>query len=111
LQKIFLGIESSQDVPGFARAFIDGFAVQSDDTLEAREDRPVCLHLVGSVPMGALPHVRVARGEAAEVSTGCMMPPGAQEVVMIERDCLWYSKHARDTIEETTKYLADAYHG
>jgi putative molybdopterin biosynthesis protein len=104
-------IVSSLDVPGFARASMDGFAVQSEDTLEAREDRPVCLRLAGSVPMGALPHVRVAQGEAAEVSTGSMMPPGADAVVMIERDGLWYSKHARDTIEETTKYLADAYQG
>ncbi|MDD4446777.1 MAG: molybdopterin biosynthesis protein [Methanothrix sp.] len=77
-------IISSLDVPGFARASMDGFAVQAEDTLEAREDRPVCLRLAGSVPMGALPHVRVARGEAAEVSTGSMMPPGADAVVMIE---------------------------
>ena len=68
-------IVSSLDVPGFARASMDGFAVQSEDTLAAREDRPVCLRLAGSVPMGALPHVCVARGEAVEVSTGSMMPP------------------------------------
>jgi putative molybdopterin biosynthesis protein len=54
-------VVSSQDVPGFARASMDGFAVLAEDTLAAREDRPVCL--------------RVARGEAAEVSTGSMMPP------------------------------------
>jgi hypothetical protein len=63
---------------------MDGFAVQSEDTLKAREDRPVCLRLAGSVPMSSLPRLRVAQGEAAEVSTGCMMPPGAQAVVMIE---------------------------
>jgi putative molybdopterin biosynthesis protein len=77
-------IVSSQDVPGFARASMDGFAVQAEDTLPAREDRPVCLRLAGSVPMGALPRLRVAQGEAAEVSTGSMMPPGADAVVMIE---------------------------
>ncbi len=77
-------VVSSLDVPGFARASMDGFAVQSEDTLAAREDRPVSLRLAGSVPMGALPCVRVAQGEAAEVSTGSMMPPGANAVVMIE---------------------------
>jgi molybdopterin biosynthesis enzyme len=61
--------------------------------------------------MGTLPSLSVAQGEADDVSTGSMMPPGAQAMVMIERDSLWYSKHARDTIEETTKYLADAYQG
>ena len=77
-------VVSSLDVPGFSRASMDGFALQAEDTLAAREDRPVCLCLAGSVPMGALPQLHVARGEAAEVSTGSMMPPGADAVVMIE---------------------------
>ena len=77
-------IVSSLDVPGFSRASMDGFAVLSEDTLAAREDRPVCLRLAGSVPMGLLPSLSVAQGEAAEVSTGSMMPPGADAVVMIE---------------------------
>ncbi|MDD4653593.1 MAG: molybdopterin biosynthesis protein [Methanothrix sp.] len=77
-------IVSTLDVPGFSRASKDGFAVQSGDTLQAREDRPISLRLAGTVPMGALPRVRVAQGEAAEVSTGAMMPPGADAVVMIE---------------------------
>ncbi len=67
-------VVSSQDVPGFSRASMDGFAVLAEDTLAAREDRPVCLRLAGSVPMGVLPRLRVAQGEAAEVSTGSMMP-------------------------------------
>lgn len=43
---------SSQDVPGFGRASMDGYAVISQDTIVAREDRPVSLRLAGSVPMG-----------------------------------------------------------
>ena len=77
-------VVSSLDVPGFSRASMDGFALRAEDTLAAREDRPACLRLAGSVPMGLLPSLRVARGEAAEVSTGSMMPPGADAVVMIE---------------------------
>ena len=77
-------VVSSQDVPGFSRASMDGFAVLAEDTLAAREDRPVCLRLAGTVPMGVLPQLRVAQGEAAEVSTGSMMPDGADAVVMIE---------------------------
>ncbi|OPY50360.1 MAG: molybdopterin biosynthesis protein MoeA [Methanosaeta sp. PtaU1.Bin060] len=79
-EKIVSGI----DVPGFYRASMDGYAVHSEDTTESREDRPVSLHLVGSVPMGTRPEVQVRRDEAAEVSTGSMMPPGADAVVMIE---------------------------
>ena len=77
-------IISSLDVPSFNRAAMDGYAVRSEDTLAAREDRPVALRLAGSVPMGSLPDLRVSQGEAAEVSTGSMMPPGADAVVMIE---------------------------
>ncbi len=87
-------VVSSLDVPGFARASMDGFAVQAEDTLAAREDRPVCMRLAGTVPMGALPQLRVARGEAAEVSTGSMMPPGADAVVMIE-----YSQAQGDRVQ------------
>ena len=77
-------IVSTIDVPGFSRASMDGFAVQAEDTIEAREDRPVSLSLVGRVSMGRLPEVEISSGEAAEVSTGSMIPPGADAVVMIE---------------------------
>jgi putative molybdopterin biosynthesis protein len=77
-------VVSSLDVPGFSRASMDGFAVLAEDTLAAREDRPVSLRLAGIVPMGILPQLRVVPGEVAEVSTGSMMPPGADAVVMIE---------------------------
>jgi hypothetical protein len=54
---------SPQDVPGFSRASMDGFALRAKDTLAAREDRHVCLRLAGSVPMGVLAQLRVAQGE------------------------------------------------
>ena len=86
-------IISAVDVPGFSRASMDGYAVHAVDTHESREDRPVRLRLAGSVPMGASADVQVAKGEAVEVSTGSMMPPGADAVVMIE-----YSQHEGDEI-------------
>lgn len=77
-------VVSTIDVPGFSRASKDGFAVRAADTIESREDRPVSLRLAGRVAMGRLPDVRVSSGEVAEVSTGSMMPAGADAVVMIE---------------------------
>jgi putative molybdopterin biosynthesis protein len=77
-------IVSTIDVPGFSRASMDGFAVLAEDTIEAREDRPISLRLAGRVHMGRLPGVEISSGEAAEVSTGSMIPPGADAVVMIE---------------------------
>lgn len=75
---------SRLDVPGFNRASMDGYAVVSEDTLEAREDRPTSFALKGGVPTGTAPVFRIERGEAAEVSTGSVMPDGADAVVMIE---------------------------
>ncbi len=75
---------SQVDVPGFDRAAMDGYAVRSADTLEAREDRGVALELAGQVPMGKAPDVVVGVSQAAEVSTGSMMPTGANAVVMVE---------------------------
>ncbi len=77
-------IVSMIDVPGFDRASMDGYAVRAEDTIGAREDRPLRLRLKGTVPMGVLSEVHVGAGEAAEVSTGSMMPPGGDAVVMIE---------------------------
>jgi len=77
-------VVSPIDVPGFDRAAMDGYALSSAETLEAREDRPVAFDLVGAVPMGKRPELVVGEGEAAEVSTGSMMPEGADAVVMVE---------------------------
>lgn len=77
-------VVSTVDVPGFHRASMDGFAVNAKDTFNAREDMPVALKLKGTIPMGMPAEVDVAEGEAVEVSTGSMMPPGANAVVMIE---------------------------
>jgi putative molybdopterin biosynthesis protein len=77
-------VVSAVDVPGFHRASMDGFALRAADVLAAREDHPVALNLVGRVPMGLSAEIAVALGQAAEVSTGSMMPPGADAVAMIE---------------------------
>lgn len=90
-------VVSEIDVPGFNRASMDGYAIKASDSLNAREDRSVSLRLAGSVPMGSASQVEVTPGMAAEVSTGSMMPSGADSVVMIEHavaegDRVWVMK-------------------
>lgn len=75
---------SGVDVPPFNRASMDGFAVHARDTYLAREDRPVRLKLIGSIPAGTNPDINVNRGEAVEIATGAVMPSGADAVVMVE---------------------------
>lgn len=72
------------DIPGFDRATMDGFAVQSTSTYGASESSPAYLEVVGSVVMGEAPGVSIGAGHAARISTGGMLPTGANAVVMVE---------------------------
>lgn len=78
-------VASAADVPSFDRAAMDGFTLRSAGSLAAREDRPVAFALVGAVPMGKIAELVVGDGEAAAVSTGSMIPEGADAVVMVEQ--------------------------
>ncbi|GIW43050.1 MAG: molybdopterin molybdenumtransferase MoeA [Candidatus Binatia bacterium] len=63
---------------------MDGYAVRASDTFGASESQPVYLRIEGTVEMGQ--HVRkgLGAGAAVRISTGGMMPPGADAVVMME---------------------------
>ena len=78
-------VDARIDVPGFDRASVDGYAVRAADTFGADEADPVKLSLVGTVHAGATPEVSVDAGTCVEVSTGAVVPRGADAVVMVER--------------------------
>jgi len=75
---------SPEDLPGFPRSSMDGFAVRAKDTFGASESLPALLELKGEVLMGQIPAVSVEPGTAIRISTGGMVPEGADAVVIIE---------------------------
>jgi molybdenum cofactor synthesis domain-containing protein len=77
-------VVSSMDVPPFARAAMDGYAVVASDTFGASQLGPNVLRLVETVYTGQVPTRAVARGECTEIATGAPMPAGADAVVMVE---------------------------
>jgi molybdopterin molybdotransferase len=77
-------IYSSEDLPGFARSSVDGFAVRSADAYGAKENLPAYMISTNEVFMGQAPLFEVNKGEAAKIPTGGMLPAGADAVVMIE---------------------------
>jgi molybdopterin molybdotransferase len=77
-------VYSDEDLPGFARSAVDGFAVRSSDTYGARETMPAYLTVTDEVFMGQAPLFKIKAGEAARIPTGGMMPHGADAVIMIE---------------------------
>ena len=77
-------IISPEDIPGFRRSAVDGYAVNAADTAGAGESVPVFLKLIGSVEMGKASAFSLQRGECAYVPTGGMIPEGADAMVMVE---------------------------
>jgi molybdopterin molybdotransferase len=77
-------VVSESDVPPFARAGMDGYAVIAEDTFGANRYEPRTLRVVEKIYTGEVPVKRVGSGEAAEIATGAPMPEGADAVVMVE---------------------------
>ncbi|MFQ5849589.1 MAG: gephyrin-like molybdotransferase Glp [Candidatus Binatia bacterium] len=75
---------SRVDLPHFHRAAMDGYAVKAKDTFGASTSLPTYLKLVGAVDMGKEVTQPLSKREAMRISTGGMLPPGSDAVVMIE---------------------------
>lgn len=75
---------SAVDLPHFHRAAMDGYAVRARDTFGASQSLPAYLRLIGVVEMGKEATRPIATGEAMRISTGGMMPPESDAVVMVE---------------------------
>jgi len=77
-------VVSFENIPGFDRSTVDGFAVMARDTYGASEAMPAILTLAGEVRMGEETHIRLSRGMAVKIPTGGMLPQNADSVVMLE---------------------------
>jgi len=73
-----------EDLPGFSRSTMDGYAVMSGDTFGASETAPAYLNVTREIMMGDEPDFELKKGEAAKIATGGMLPRGADAVVMFE---------------------------
>jgi len=94
-------IVSDIDLPDFRRATMDGYAVRAGATFGASDGAPACLTVKGTIPMGEVPGFALGPGEASRISTGGMLPEGADAVVMIER-----TESLDDTLIEVYKSVA-----
>ena len=77
-------IKSDEDIPGFMRSTMDGYAVISSNTAAASEGIPVFLKNIGKIEMGTIPNFTLEDGECVEIFTGGMLPKGSNSVVMVE---------------------------
>ena len=93
------------NMPGFRRATMDGFAVNAAATFGASESTPAWLEIQGTIFMGQVPDFELAPGRAARISTGGMLPGGADAVVMVE-----HTQTIDDTSVEIYKSVAPLQH-
>lgn len=77
-------IDADVDLPDFTRSTMDGYAVRASSTFGTSEANPAYLSVIGSVIMGESPSFPIGIGQAAGISTGGMLPDGADSVIMIE---------------------------
>lgn len=77
-------VVAADDVPGFQRSTVDGYAVRAADTFGASESLPAYLEVAGETAVGRRPAAALAEGTAVRIATGAMLPDGADAAVMIE---------------------------
>jgi molybdopterin molybdotransferase len=73
-------VVAERALPGFDQAAVDGYAVRSVDVQAANEE-PVQLPVVGEIPAGSRQPRRLQPGQAVRVATGAPLPTLADAVV------------------------------
>ncbi len=69
------------DYPQYPISQIDGFCLVTDDEKSAGVSMPCRLQIVGEVHIGERSDLKIGKGECAVISTGCILPSGANAVV------------------------------
>ena len=72
------------NLPHFNRTNMDGYALRAQDTFGASASLPTYLKLAGVIEMGQEAKKKLKKGETMRISTGGMLPPGADSMVMVE---------------------------
>ena len=78
-------VKAGLDIPRFAKATMDGYAVRAADVKGAGAGAPVELKVVEDLPAGKMARKKLASGQAARIMTGAPIPAGADAVVMVEQ--------------------------
>lgn len=68
---------ASDDAPSADNSGMDGYAVRAADT-------PGALRVLGDIPAGTVPRLRVEAGTALRIMTGAFVPDGADAVAQVE---------------------------
>jgi molybdopterin molybdotransferase len=77
-------VTADTPLPPFDNSAMDGYAVRAADLINASPEHPVRLPVVADIPAGHPTDVELASGTIARITTGAMLPRGADTVVPVE---------------------------
>lgn len=75
---------SAIDLPRFDNSAMDGYAVRSQDVIEATKSHPITLPVVGEIAAGSARPFAISANTAVKIMTGAPIPRGADCIVPIE---------------------------
>lgn len=94
-------IAAPDNLPGFNRSTMDGYAIRAEDSFGATDSLPSYLKIIGEIKMGVKPEFKINPGGAVKISTGGMLPEGANAVMMVE-----YTEQIDDTTIEARRSIS-----
>lgn len=80
-------IAAPEPSPRYTSSAMDGYAVHWQDVQKASDSSPATLKIAGESQAGVPYAGVVAAGEAIRISTGAMLPEGADTVIRVEDTC------------------------
>lgn len=92
---------SAHDWPLQDRSCMDGYAVNARDVFGSTETNPGYLECTSTLSIEEIPDIDLPPGECARISTGGLLPDGADAVIMVE-----HTQEMGDTTIEIRKSVA-----
>lgn len=92
---------AAHDWPLQDRSCMDGFAVNARDVFGSTETNPGYLECTSTLSIEEIPDIDLPPGECARISTGGLLPDGADAVIMVE-----HTQEMGDTTIEMRKSVA-----
>lgn len=77
-------LESGEDLPLADRSCMDGYAVRAADVFGASESNPALLECIRHMRINERPDFALKTGQCVGITTGGLLPEGADAVVMVE---------------------------
>lgn len=79
-----IDVNAPESSPRYTNSAMDGFALRWEDCGEVTKENPVTLKIIGESQAGIPFDKEVITGTAIRISTGAMLPDGANTVVRVE---------------------------